>query len=351
MKIGFYNPYLNSLSGGERYVLTLAGHWSKKHQVTVFWDNPSILKISENRFNLDLSNIKVVDNIFQQKSFISKLFATSQYDLLFILSDGSIPTSCAANTILHFQVPFQKIKFPFWKKLKAPSIVCNSFFTKQHIDPQIGQNAEVIYPPVDIDKFKPSKKEKIILSVGRFSSYFQAKKQEVLIDIFKKGVKKGILKGWKLVLTGGLLESDRDYFTKLHKSIEGFAIELLPNVIFPALQALYGTSTIYWHAAGYGETNPQYMEHFGITTVESMAGGCIPVVFNAGGQPEIIQHKKNGYLWNTEEECLLYTEEIILKRNNLKFIETQAKETAKKYSSYQFCQAYDLLLDRLIKQK
>jgi glycosyltransferase involved in cell wall biosynthesis len=350
MKVAFYNPYFDSLSGGERYVLTLASHWSKKHQVTIFWDDPSIVKISERRFNLDLSNIKVVENIFQHESFLSKLFTTSQYDVLFILSDGSIPTSCATNTILHFQVPFQKIKYPFWKKLKAPSIVCNSFFTKQHIDPLIGQNAEVIYPPVDVDQFSPSKKEKIILSVGRFSSYFQTKKQEILIEIFKKGIQNGFLKGWKLILTGGLLESDREYFSKLTRSIDGFSIELLPNVSFPELQNLYGESTIYWHAAGYGETNPQYMEHFGITTVESMAGGCIPVVFNAGGQPEIIQHKQNGYVWNTEDECLQYTKDIISKKYNIQLIQTKAMETAKKYSSDRFCKSYDSLLARIAKK-
>lgn len=39
-----------------------------------------------------------------------------------------------------------------------------------------------------------------------------------------------------------------------------------------------------------------WQEGFGISVVEAMARGCIPVTFNNGGLPEIIEDGKNGFL-------------------------------------------------------
>jgi glycosyltransferase involved in cell wall biosynthesis len=77
---------------------------------------------------------------------------------------------------------------------------------------------------------------------------------------------------------------------------------------------LLQSAKIYWHATGFAEdetTHPERMEHFGITTVEAMAAGCVPVVINKGGHPEIIQHGVNGFLWNTREELKQYTTVLI----------------------------------------
>ena len=42
-----------------------------------------------------------------------------------------------------------------------------------------------------------------------------------------------------------------------------------------------------------------------------MAAGCVPVVINAGGQPEIVTHNKNGFLWTTEKELISLTIKLI----------------------------------------
>lgn len=345
MNIGFYNPYFDSLGGGERYVFTLAGHWSKAHTVSIFWDDPMIIAKAQARFHLDLSAVKTVPNIFNQP-LVNKVFASTQYDLIFFLSDGSIPTSFATHNILHFQVPFQHVSLPFWKKMKIDRIICNSEFTKLSIDQSVGKLADVIYPPVDIETFNIGKKEKIILSVGRFSSAYQAKKQEVLIDIFIDGVKNGMLKDWELVLAGGVLPSDQSYLEMLKKRALGYAITFLPNTVFETLQKEYSRATIYWHAAGFGETSPQYMEHFGITTVEAMASGCIPIVFNGGGQPEIVEHGKNGYLWKTKEGCLDLTRSVIHLGNSRKQMQNQAILKSKAFSIAAFNKKFDTLLPK-----
>jgi len=88
------------------------------------------------------------------------------------------------------------------KLRKINKIVCNSKFTKNVIDKEYKVNSVVIYPPIDIVSFKPLKKENIILSVGRFTDLLHNKRQDVLVDAFKKMLKDG-LENWQLIIVGG----------------------------------------------------------------------------------------------------------------------------------------------------
>jgi glycosyltransferase involved in cell wall biosynthesis len=162
--------------------------------------------------------------------------------------------------------------------------------------------------------------------------------------MFTRGVKNGLLRGWKLILAGGLLSSDDKYFKSITSKTNGLPIQCIANISFTHLQELYANSSIYWHAAGYGETNPQYMEHFGMTTVEAMAAECIPIVYNAGGQPEIIEHEKSGYIWNTQDECLLYTQKVIHSEKMREDMQAQAKQRAELFSIELFYRRFDALL-------
>jgi glycosyltransferase involved in cell wall biosynthesis len=344
MNIGFYNPYFDGFGGGERYVLTLASHWSKQHTVDLFWDNSNKILESENRFGLDLSRIRVVPNIFRSGNIFQKARASRNYDVIFFLTDGSVPTSCAKHNILHIQVPFRFMRIPFYKKHRISAIVCNSQFTKDHIDTTLARDAQVIYPPISMDKFMPGEKTKTILSVGRFSAAYQAKKQEVLLSTFQQGIRSGALKGYSLVLAGGLLESDDAYFTSLKDMAKGFPVTFFAKCPFRDLQRLYATAMIYWHAAGYGESEPEHMEHFGISTVEAMRAGCVPVVYRGGGQPEIVTDNENGYLFDTKEELLTKTMHLIENEEKRRSLAKKARLKALDFSTDHFCQKYDTLL-------
>jgi glycosyltransferase involved in cell wall biosynthesis len=51
-------------------------------------------------------------------------------------------------------------------------------------------------------------------------------------------------------------------------------------------------------------------EHFGITTVEAMAAGCVPVVIDKAGQREIVRHGTDGYRWTTLPELEALTRTV-----------------------------------------
>ena len=344
MKIGIYDPYFDSFGGGERYMLTLGEHWSKIHEVSVFWDNPMILSESGKRFQLDLSKMKVVPNVFKNGSLIKKMMVSASYDCIVFLTDGSIPMSLAKRNILHFQVPFSKVSISVWKRSRYQYIVCNSEFTKKHLDAMLGIPISVIYPPVATEEFHPEKKENLIVSVGRFSSYNNVKKQDVLIDVFMDMIKTKKLIDWKLVLAGGMLPTDAEYVERLKEMSKGCPIEIIPNAAFSKIQSLYASARLYWHAAGFGETNPEYMEHFGISTVESMASGCIPVVFAGGGQTEIVTDGVNGYTWKTKKELVDKTMVAIEVGNTM---HEKIARRAKDFSKDIFNQSFDSLLKSL----
>ena len=153
----------------------------------------------------------------------------------------------------------------------------------------------MLYPPVDIEQFYPANKKNIILSVGRFFVGGHCKKQLEMIKAFKE-IYNGndTLKGWEYHLVGGVSNNKRDqeYLKKCRREAQDYPIYFHINAPFKDLKTLYSNAKIFWHAAGFGEDetkHPERMEHFGITTIEAMASGCVPIVINKGGQPEIVR--------------------------------------------------------------
>lgn len=348
MKIGLYNPYFDSLGGGERYTLTLASHWSKQHRVDVFWDDTKLLVNAQRRFNLDLSRVRVVSNIFNMSNLFTKLAVSRTYDCIFFLTDGSVPTSFAKNNILHFQVPFAKVNANPLALVRITQIVCNSKYTQDHIDPRLRKRASVIYPPVNQVFSQNKKKKKTILSVGRFTPVHQAKKQSVMIDAFIEMEKR--IPDWTLVLAGGMLPDDAGYLSELKAKAIGHRIIIQENISYDALQEAYQTASLYWHAAGFGESDPMYHEHFGITTVEAASAGAVPLVYAGGGQMEIIQDSENGLLWNTQEELIEKTLRVITHTDEYVALQKEATLIWKRYSTEVFEQSYDALLASFITQ-
>lgn len=333
MRAAIYNPYLDTLGGGERYTMTVAHALVKKGwDVEVQWPSSKILEWLELRLGLDLSDVEIVPDVSRGAG----------YDLLFWLSDGSIPLMLAKKNILHFQTPFQNVRgrslFNKLKLAKTNKVICNSQFTKSFIDKEYGVESEVVYPPVAVGEIKPLKKENVILFVGRFSKLQQSKGQDVLVQVFKKMCDDG-LKGWKLVLGGGSEIGGGEFVNELKKMAEGYPVNILENVPFSEIKKLYGTSKIFWSASGFEKdekSEPEKVEHFGITTVEAMAAGCVPIVYKAGGHKEVIENREHGFLWQTTSELQHLTLGIVKDERGREKIGDAAQKRSRYFSQQNF---------------
>lgn len=347
MKIAIYSPYLDTFGGGERYILTIAEVLSKTKSVDLLFDDhlfsmgaAGLKDQSVKRFDLDLSKVRIVQApIGKGSNLFNRAFFLKKYDILFYLTDGSIFYPTAKKNILHIQSPLMGETNSLWKKIKLSGwdlIIYNSNFTKKNSENNWPIKSEVIYPPIDTDKIKPLKKKKYILSVGRFFGHLKNKKHEILIKIFRELFETGNINEWSLHLVGSAGKGDTDYLEKLQAFAKGLPIKFYPNLRYDKLVVLYGETSIYWHAAGYGETDPTKMEHFGISTVEAMAGGCVPVVIGKGGQLEIIEDKISGYLWQTLEDLMVLTLKLINEDRLIEQMSWNAINSSKKFSKNKF---------------
>ena len=380
-KAAIYDPYLDTLGGGERYCLTVAEILLKNdYQVDLFWSgDESLITKAEKRFSLNLKNLNIIPDIFsvqptnidptednqqlpdidyllQQpqkitgrvKKILNKFSQNRQYDLIFFLGDGSVPMLFGKKNYLHVQVPFvpdqklsSKINYYFKSKFLT-NIICNSQFTARFQPPQFKNKTLVVYPPVDVEKFSPDKhKENIILSVGRFDNILNAKKQDLLIDAFKELKLNHPSFDWKLILAGGsLIDPEKNAYLKLlQKKSIGLPVEFAINPPFEVLQKIYSKAKIYWHAAGFDvdeDIHPENTEHFGIVIVEAMASGLVPVVISHGGIPEIVDNGVNGFLWKTQTELINKTEKLINDSDTLNRMSQQSLINCQQFSKDNF---------------
>src|SRR5690606_1999397 len=113
---------------------------------------------------------------------------------------------------------------------------------------------------------------------------------------------------------GGCAPEHRAYLDQIRDEAAGLPVVLHPDASGAELRDLYGRASIFWHAAGLGEDpqrHPDRFEHFGITTVEAMSAGAVPVVIDAAGQVEIVEHGASGYRFAGLDDLVAHTERLI----------------------------------------
>jgi glycosyltransferase involved in cell wall biosynthesis len=67
-----------------------------------------------------------------------------------------------------------------------------------------------------------------------------------------------------------------------------------------------------------------------------MAAGCVPVVVNKGGQPEIVEHGRTGFVWNTLDELKAYTRLLMDDDRLWQTMSAAARERAQRFSRASF---------------
>jgi glycosyltransferase involved in cell wall biosynthesis len=195
-------------------------------------------------------------------------------------------------------------------------VLANSEYTRGWIRRLWGVDAQPLYPPIQLNRATPApERERAILTVGRFFApgMGHSKRQLEMVQMFGRMVRRGLLEGWTLHVVGGCEDHQRPYLEKVKAAAAGLPVEVTANAPRPVVERLMSTASIFWSATGFGEDEermPWNHEHFGMTTAEAMAGGCVPIVIDRAGQREIVRDGVDGFRWSTEDELASRTLQV-----------------------------------------
>ncbi len=372
-EIGIYDNAFHFIGGAQKYGCTIASALQQDFDVTLIANADISLKQLKEWYDLDLSRCKlkaVKIPFFEARKEKNSIFDAGLVDLrennpFHVISKESGNYDIFVNNcMLEMVYPLANISefichFPereitrFFHVAEYSHIIYNSIYTAEWIKKRWKLDPHKhIYPPVDMESSSPkSKKENVILSVSRFELSGNKKQKEMvkafmlLSDKYPDEMKK-----WKLVLAGGSTEKNvyLDKIRNLLKGIPESKIELKVNVSSDDLKKLYRKAKIFWHFCGIGQTDPACVEHFGMTTVEAMQNYCVPVIFNGGGQKEVVKDGESGFLFKDFKELYNKTLRLIRKPEKMQFLSegayTQGKKFTKKIFSHKIKKHFGQLL-------
>ncbi|EHP91382.1 glycosyltransferase [Methylorubrum extorquens] len=298
LRIGIYDNFWHTLGGGEAHALSFIDELSTFGRVEL---------ISEFDFDLD----RVLRYFGKQSAGVAKRLVhrmvpevTSEYDLFINSTYMSECPSYAKHSIYLVSFPSRTPSAAF---LSSYYFLANSRYTASWMSKLWGSDkyaATVFYPAIANKLVSASdelinKKQKIILSVGRFFRTGHSKNQHLIADIFKELHRDPLFADWKLVLVGSV--NDESYVREIRDSLIGCNADVLTNVPIETLTSHYAEASIYIHASGYGrdaDDEPENFEHFGMTIAEAALNGCFPIVYDAAGPREIVEVLGSGRLYS-----------------------------------------------------
>lgn len=330
MRIGIYNRYWNTRGGGEKHAGAAAEALSADHDVDLIGQEPFDPAQLSRSLNLDLSRTRRVIWPEAPEGEVAEL--TRAYDVFVNSTYGSCLPSRARRAAYLVFFP-QPVAHPWLARLSRsgpPSrgflrtygvLIANSEYTRGWIERRWKRESLTLLPPVDVALFRAPpgvRKERRILSVGRFFAGSGNKKHLEMMGAFRRMCDRGLLPGWRLRLAGNVHREHGEhlrYFDEVRRLALGYPIDILPDLPLEALRGEYHAAALYWHAAGWNEDearNPERFEHFGITTCEAMSAGCVPIVIAKAGQLELVEDGRNGFTFSREDELIRKTQHCAL---------------------------------------
>lgn len=153
-------------------------------------------------------------------------------------------------------------------------LVANSKFIQESLKKKFGKDSTVIYPPVDVDIFQNDlDKEPGVLTISRYS---QEKNLEFAIEVLgEMDIPYAIIGNTKTKVNEVYFEN----LTKIRDQKSLKKISLMKNIDRSKVIEHLTKSKVYFHASP---------ETFGISVVESIAAGCIPIVPDNSAHRETI---------------------------------------------------------------
>ncbi|MBY0454574.1 MAG: glycosyltransferase [Burkholderiaceae bacterium] len=321
-----FTPYHLVPGGGERYLLTVAAGLARSMNVTLATQHPysrlRLLKLGQD-LDLPLEGIALATT--------DALARLGPFDWSVVMGNEVLPP-CAAlarRNVFICQFPFPTPADWLGRHVGMMAgyerVVLYSPFVAKHysreaahmgvgnVPVSVVSPSAVLAPPASLGVAVAPKRQQVV-SVGRFFVGGHSKRHDFMIEAFKKLHARN--PDTTLHLAGSLSAEPRHmaHYEKLVAQAAGLPVQFHVNASQETIAALYADSSVYWHAAGVGVdelVEPHRCEHFGISVVEAMSAGCVPMVFRLGGPAATVQHKVSGYIYSTPEELVDWTAQVL----------------------------------------
>ncbi len=355
--LALFTPYELIAGGGTRYILGIAETFRDVHQVYLV--TPSAMPVS--------AIVEVARNLGVQADHIIPISWEDAHTRAqgrpfnYAIALGNEPLPQVPGIadrnffVCQFPFPMQPDDLAIRRIYLShcESTIVYSEYAKHHLSARLAELStpekpiRIIHPAADpiLPERKGQREQRSILSVGRFFDV-GGKCQDKLIEAFREldGT------GWTLHLAGAVYEGSTRYamYDKCVRLAEGLSVKFYPNASRAEIGRLYAQSACYWHGAGLGAdpaTEPEKFEHFGITVVEAMAAGCLPLVLDCGGPAEIVTSGENGWTFRTPGELVELTSRLLtLPGLQLEEMRVRSRERAKAFTTEVFQERWRSLL-------
>lgn len=215
-------------------------------------------------------------------------------------------------------------KLRIWDAISANRVdyfIANSNYIKRRINKVYRREADVIYPPVDINRFDlGEEKEEYYYTASRLVPY---KKIDLVVEAFSKMPDK------KLIVAG----TGPDY--KKIKAIAGANVEMKGFVSNDEMLALMQKAKAFVFAAD---------EDFGIIPVEAQACGTPVIALGRGGTKETVIDGQTGV--HFKEQTVESLSEAIERFETMKFDGNNARTNAEQFSKQRFIKELQEYIDQ-----
>lgn len=352
LKVVLAHDFFNQYGGGERVIESLAEIWPEANIYTSLYD----AKLMEGWLKIDKKRIKT--NLISRLPFASYLdkhyfflyawafsrqeleeaavaLSVTSYPSKFIKGQANTLRICYINTVPRFlwgydtelsryyRRGFDRFLAPIYSILVPPIkfflrradyniaqkidyFIANSHEVASRVKKHYNREADIIYPPVDINRFGGKIEDKgYFLIVSRLGGY---KKIDVAVAAFNK-----LGERLKIVGAGPQLSYLR--------SIAAPNVEFLGRLADKKVVELYKNCT--------AVIFPTY-EDFGIVPVEAQAAGKPVIAFRAGGALETIVDGKTGIFFDEQKPESL--QETVKKFKLMTFDPETCRQQASKFS-------------------
>ena len=196
---------------------------------------------------------------------------------------------------------------------KPDFLIANSSYSKDEISKYYKRDASVVFPPVEVDKFKLERNKKdYYITTSRQVNW---KKLDLAVEAFSKN-------GKKLVLVGGGAEHQK----LVELAGDAKNIEFIPRISDPL-----ELSKIVAEAKGFIFPS---LEPFGIAPIEALATGTPVLAFNQGGAQDYIKDGENGIFFDKQSSSAIL--KAVEKFEKTSFDAKKVSESAKKFSKENF---------------